>query len=437
MSARRAASRRPRLSTLHWGTIFVGISAIAALALFQKPAILTTFSSGDTITVEFAETHRLKTFVSDAKIAGVDIGAVKSVRRQDDGTTEVKLKVKKSAIEAMGSSPSARIRPATMLGGNYYVEIVPGGLRGTFDGTIPASRTSLPVELDGVAATMQKDARTGMRTSVKELDATLDDEGSAALRHLVSHAPDTLGPAEGALTGMQGTHPKSDLRNLVDGLESTARVLSAKDHQLDGIVSDLATTSAVLSNRRDDLRTSTAAMPQTLDDTEGMLRKLRGTLGTLRESADPTRESVRELDALLQDLGPVAKEARPVVASLRTVLTDANPMVANLVPTARDFSASLENVRGPVLDRVNGPIMHTVKSPWHGTGEYDGGGADRPFYKEVAYMLSNLAQANMVDKNGSAISFLPGIGGGSVAGLPISFEQLVNQLVARQAGGAR
>jgi phospholipid/cholesterol/gamma-HCH transport system substrate-binding protein len=30
----------------------------------------------------------------------------------------------------------------------------------------------------------------------------------------------------------------------------------------------------------------------------------------------------------------------------------------------------------------------------------------------------------MVDNNGSAISFMPGVGPGSLAGLPISLEQL-------------
>jgi phospholipid/cholesterol/gamma-HCH transport system substrate-binding protein len=205
-------------------------------------------------------------------------------------------------------------------------------------------------------------------------------------------------------------------------------VLAATDHQLDGIVTDLAATSSVLAARRDDLRTSARVMPETLDETIGMMQDLRGTLDTLTRTAGPARDSVQELDDLLENLGPVAAEARPVVASLRTVLTDANPVMKNLVPTTRDLTGTVDNLRGPVLDRVNGPIMKTVKSPWHGTGDYAGGGADRPFYKELAYMVSNLAQANMMDNNGSAISFMPGIGPGSLAGLPISLEQLFTGL---------
>ncbi|TXL60701.1 MlaD family protein [Aeromicrobium terrae] len=421
---RRGTPKRRRLSTLHWGTIFVGLSLIAGIALFQKQAIITAVKPGDTITVEFTDAHRLRAFVSDAKIAGVDIGVVKSVHRNDDGITEVRLEVEGDSLDAMGKSPSARIRPATLLGGNYYVDIVPGGLRGRFHGTIPHSRTNLPVELDAVAAAMPEGAREGIRSSVSDLDDTLDTKGSKALRKLVSDAPDTLEPATGAMTAMQGTRPKTDLRKLVGGLESTARVLAAKDHQLDGIVTDLASTSSVLAARRDDLRTSTRVMPETLDETIGMMQDLRGTLDNLKRTAGPARDSVQELDDLLENLGPVAEEARPVVASLRTVLTDANPVMKNLVPTTQDLTGTVDNLRGPVLDRVNGPIMKTVKSPWHGTGDYAGGGADRPFYKELAYMVSNLAQANMMDNNGSAISFMPGVGPGSLAGLPISLEQL-------------
>lgn len=434
MAQNRRLSRGPRLTALNLGTAFVMLALLAGAALFHKQLILTKVRPGQTISVEFTASHRLRAFVSEAKIAGVGIGVVESVKRTDSGLTVVRMKVNRDSLEAMGTTPSAAIRPATMLGGNYYVEIHPGGRRGTFSGTIPVDRTKLPVELDAIAAALPSDARDGIRSTVGDLDQTLDDKGSAALRGFVAEAPDTLGPMAGALQGLQGTHPQSDLSNLVAGLETTSRVLSTKQGQLDGIVKDLARTSSILSARRYDMATATARMPATLDDTDAMLTKLGVTLDILRDAAGPARPSVKELNNVLRDLDPVVKQARPVVADLRVVLKDAQPMVADLVPTSKNLTGSLDNVRGPVLKRVNGPIMSTVLSPWKGTGDYAGGGADRPFYKELAYMASNLAQANMADENGSAISFFPGIGAGSVAGLPISLEKLFAQIAAPTGG---
>lgn len=436
MSTSRRRTSTLSATTLRLGIAFVMLSLLAGVALFQKQQIRTTLTPGETISVEFTASHRLREFVSDVKIAGVGIGVVKSVRRTPAGLTEVRLKVDRDALDAMGTSPSAAIRPTTLLGGNYYVEITPGGRRGTFSGTIPVDRTRLPVELDAVAAALPSDARDGIRSAVGDLDATFDDKGSKALRDLVVAAPGTLTPMGGALEAMQGTRPKSDLNDLVDGLETTSRVLSVKQGQLDGIVGDLARTSSVLAARRDEMATATARMPATLDDTDAMLTELGGTLDVLRDTAGPARRSVQELDSLLEELGPVVKEARPVVADLRVLLKDARPVVDDLVPMSTHLTGVLDNVRGPVLKRVNGPLMSTVLSPWHGTGEYAGGGADRPFYKELAYMFSNLAQANLADENGSAVSFFPGVGAGSIAGLPISLEQLFAR-IATPTGAER
>ena len=86
----------------------------------------------------------------------------------------------------------------------------------------------------------------------------------------------------------------------------------------------------------------------------------------------------------------------------------------------------LGNLHGPVLDRVNGPVLSTVNSPFHGTGPYDGGGGDDPFYQELAHMTTNLDSASaLTDENGAVIGFNPGVNGGTLAGLPgVSVEQL-------------
>lgn len=419
-----SGSRKPRLSALSLGRIFVAVAAVSGALLFQKAQLSAMLRPGDTVEIQFTEAHRLRSAVSDVKMSGVDIGVVRSVE-DEDGLTTVTVKVDDDTRAAMGTAPTARVRPTTLLGGNYYVEIVPGGRRGEFEGTIPVERTELPVELDGVASAFPADARTGVRTSTKALDETLDEGGTRALRALLESAPGTLRSTDEVLRALQGTSPRTDLASLVEGGESASSVLSSENARLADTVDALATTARVLDARRTDVAEAARTMPASLDQTATLLDSLDGVLTSLEATADPARPSVRELARLLDHADPVLGRARPVVRDLRGVLRDARPLVTTLVPISRDLDAAVDNVRGPVLDRVNGPVLDQLTSSWHGTGAYEGGGADRPLYKETGYMFANLTQANMMDENGSMISFLPGTGPGSLAGLPIRLDQLL------------
>ena len=86
--------RKPRTgpSPLTLGKIFVTVAAVAAVLLFQKADILAGLRSGETIEISFSEAHRLRPSVSEVKVAGVGVGIVRSVERDDDGTTSVTVR---------------------------------------------------------------------------------------------------------------------------------------------------------------------------------------------------------------------------------------------------------------------------------------------------------------------------------------------------------
>lgn len=414
------------LSSVQLGIIFVVVAAVAAVALFSKAQISAFFRSGDTFDIHFAAAHRLRPDISVVKVAGVKVGIVTGQNRLSDGTTDVTVKVDHSVMSVLGQAPSASIRPITLLGGNYYVDIVPGGRPGTFSGSIPESRTTLPVELDGLASSFTTPAREGVQASTRQLDAVLGSGGTKSLRSLVQMASGTLKPATSVFAGLQGqpTSGTHDLTRLVTGFNNASTVMSSQNANLAATLQNLATISTVLDQRRNDLAQATASMPGTLRQTQTMLTSLNGVLTSLDNAAGPTRPTVQALGRMLTVTNPVLVKALPIVHELRGVLTDANPVVSGLVPIASNLQTSLANLQGPVLQRVNGPIMHAVLSPWSGTGMYAGGGANRPLYKEIGYMFTNLTAANMFDANGAMISFLPGAGPGSLSGLPgISLEK--------------
>ncbi len=138
---------------------------------------------------------------------------------------------------------------------------------------------------------------------------------------------------------------------------------------------------------------------------------------------------VRELNTVLATADPVLVKAQPVVSQLRGVLVDARPLVQDLVPAGRQATTVLDDLSGPVLDRVNGPVRQFVLAPYHGTGPYAAASSDKPVYQELAYMFTTLAHSSVLsDRNGATIALQPGVGAGTVGGLPISLEQLLVQL---------
>lgn len=429
----RHASRRP---TVVAAVIFVVVAVVAVVLLYSRQHIGVLLRSGDEISAEFPRQYKLFTDRSEVKMAGVPVGVVTGVEQQERGAVRVDLKVDDGVLDKLGGAPSAAIRPTTLLGGKYYVALTPGGPDKAFtDGTIPQERTSTPVELDKALSTLTPPARDGIRSTVRKLDETLARGGKPALRDLVAEAPDTLRPGAEVFKAVQGSQPKRDLTTLVRGLDSVAGALNEQDGRLDAIVDGLRDTGDALAEQATPVATTVGDLPQTLAATRAGLTDLQGTLRKLIETSPAARRSVRKLDALLDKLDPALVEARPVIRELRPLLSEARPLVDRLVPTADQATGVLNDVRGPVLDRLNGPVTKTVLSPYKGTGPYAGPRPDNPFYEETAYLLSRLNNdAKYTDKNGAMVGLQIGVQATSAIGSPYSLPQLLERL-GRIAGG--
>lgn len=414
------------------GVILLLVTFLMFVLLFSKGRISTALSSGQTITAHFDGAYKLRKFVSVVKVGFVPVGKVKDVQRADDGSAIVSLKVDKDVLKTLGSKPTATIRSTTLLGGSYFVELTAGGDPGAFTASsIPASRTKLPVELDKVARALQPAALDGLQATVGGLDQTLAKGGDDALKRLVENAPDTLQPLGRVLGAARGERPTKDLTQIVSGLESTGRVLTRTDGQVDAILSNLDSTAAVLAGRSTEIGSALDALPATLDNTEAGLADLDSTLATLRDVAGDARPIAKELDKTLETLDPVLKKARPLVADLEDLAKDARPVVAGLVPSAQIATTALQDVKGPVINRVNGPVTTWLYEPYKGTGEYAMTTTKKAMYQEITYTLVDLDRAaSLTDRNGHGVGFQPGIGSGSIGGLPISIEQLTKGLTS-------
>jgi phospholipid/cholesterol/gamma-HCH transport system substrate-binding protein len=411
------------------GLVLVVALAVVGLALFQKTRIITALTPGEELTVVFARDYRLRADVTKVKVAGVPVGIVTGVKHRDDGTAAATLHLDRGVMDKLRAEPSAAIRPTTLLGGNYYVELKPGGDPSAPEGEIPASRTTTPVELDRVLEVLNPQARKSTQRTVDRVDSTLEKPGRQSVRQFVKTAPATLEPGAAVLQAMRGTRPDTDLSVLVSRLEDSARALQADPGRLDGALVGLAATSSILAETSPQVATAIADLPATLHDTRTGLTALGHTLDEVRTVADEARPAARQLDGALASLDPALRAVAPVVRDLRPALADLRPTVEALVPSAISATTVVGDLSGAPINRIRGPVVDAVNSSWKGTGDYAHGGNGTVLYKELGDLIAGMNNAGrMTDRNGSTIHFQPGVGVGSLSGLPISFEQLLMQL---------
>lgn len=425
--------RFEKLSTVRVGVAVLVVLLVVGIALFQKSRIADAIKPGDKMQAVFARDYQLRPDHTKVKIAGVPVGVVVGVDHESNGTTVATLKLHRGIQDRLRDEPSAAIRPATLLGGSYYVELTPGGDPGTTS-RIPVARTTTPVELDRVLEVLQPPARTSTQRTIHRLDDTLGKRGQASVHQLAKTAPSTLRPLTPVLHSLRGEHPNTDLSSLVPKLEATGRALTAQPGDLGRALDGLATTSNAMASSSNQVARTVADLPQTLRTTRSGLRALDHSLVELRSVSDDARPTARQLAKTLRALDPALVATRPVLSDLRPALTDLRPMVSDLVPSAQLGTTVLNNVDGAPLDRVKGPVVKAINSSWHGTtGGYAKDGGSTVLYKELGDMIAGLDNASkMTDRNGATLAFQPGIGVGSVSGTPISFEQLLMALAYPQ-----
>ncbi len=436
MSAVTKRGRRWRLTPLQTGAVVVVLAMAVGLFAFERQAIFTVLEPGDTIAATFERDYRLRSYVSEVKIAGVPVGTVESSSAGPDGQSRVSMKLDPGTADKLGTDPSASIRPSTLLGGKYFVELAPGGEPGPPAGDIPRDRTRIAVEADSVVETLQPDARAGAQQFADKVDQSLRQGAAPALKNLAADAPGALQPSAPVLDALTGDHPDT-LRTTVAGLDSTGRVLTAQDGQIEQILASFNTTTRVLDQQRQPVADAVGQFPETLRTARQGLGSLGGSLDKLTGTAADLRPTARQLDPLLTRLDPVLVKARPVVADLRSLLGNARPLVDDLVPTSSDATEVLGNVGGPVLDRVNGPILTALNTPFDGkgTGRYDNSSSPYLTYQDIAYAFTNAnGAAKYTDRNGASLTIQVGQSPDAVQdvqGVP-NMEDLLRQLIDAQ-----
>lgn len=379
-----AARRRHRVANPIVGAVLLAAMAAAVVVIAQRNAIFTSLKSGSILRAEFSRQYLLLPNQTEVKVAGVPIGVVTGVTHNHGGAS-VTMKIFGDNIDKLGTQPKAAIGlNAPLLSGKSYILLTPGGSPGRPDGSIPVSRTTVPVYLDSVLAAIPPPAQQGIKQFIHQTDASLLDGGRKSLSSLLATAPGSLAPASTVLQAAQGNQP-GDLTQLVADLDATASTLTANPGQIQDVVSRLDQVSSTLAAESPALSSALALLPEQLARARGGLQALGGTLDALDASVAATRPIVENLGQLVDQSQPTLAAAAPVLGQLEPLLRETVPVLGQLLPASTSLTTVVNDVRGPVIHRILNPLIPDLKEVNHAV--------DQPpsaLYQELGYVIEGL-----------------------------------------------
>ena len=359
---------------------------------------------------------------SPVRIAGVNIGKVKAVERQD-GTDAavVRLEIEDKGLP-IHKDATLKIRPRIFLEGNFFVDVKPGtpGAPTIRSGdTIGMTQTANPVQLDQVLTALQSDSRESLKKLLAGYGEALtaepraiDDADGSPLTRGESAAESLNDAADTGADALRGTavvndafqgEEPGDLGGLVKSLGRVTKALDTRKPQLQDLITNFNVTMGALASEDTNLRASIRTLAPTLRTTSTTLASLNAAFPSTRAFAREILPGVRETPATIaaarpwiaqtrrllgaDELGGLTRELEPATADLSRVVDTS----VRLMPQLDDFAQCLTDVILPTGD---------IKIE-------DGNlGSGRENYKEFWYGIVGLAgESQNFDGNGPYVRF--------------------------------
>jgi phospholipid/cholesterol/gamma-HCH transport system substrate-binding protein len=425
-----AASRRRRegRNPVTVGLIALIIVLVAVFLGFSKD-IPFTHSFEVKAVVESANSLRP---ASPVRIAGVNVGKVKTVEaRKGSDQAVVTIQLKKAALP-IHEDATAKIRPRIFLEGNFFVDLQPGSPSSPTleDGdTIKVTRTATPVQLDQVLTALQSDTRQDLRDVLDGLAVGLNgkptpaddkdadrsargDTGAESFNDAYRDSPAALRSAAQVNEALLGTEPERDLSRLIKATAQTTGALIRNESLLKDLITNFNTALGSFASEENNLRASIHKLAPTLENANGALAALNAAFPATRAFAHDILPGVRETPATIEASFPWIDQTRRLVSKreLRGLAADLAPATADL---ARVTDRSLELL--PQIDLAakcaRDNLLPTGDEVIH--DEFDNGSEN---YKEFFWTLVGLSgEGQNFDGNGMYVRFQPGGGASTVS----------------------
>lgn len=321
--------------------VLVVLGLASAGTILVKQNVAWPWQDEFTFNAQFAEAPGISPGNGqEVRIAGVTVGRIAEADVTTDGEAELTL-----AIEPgyeMYENAKLVLRPKTPLN-DMYIEMSQGGPPADKleeGGTVPATQTKNPVQVDAVLQHLDQRSRAALTALLGESDAALAHapKNLAAGLDATGNTVKTLRPVVDSLV-----ERREAISRIVTAFSTIAHSAGADDERLVRLTSSLNSTLGVLAKRDREVRRSLSQLP-------GVTRELRNATGALTGLSDVLDPTLADVSAGAEDLTTAltkltstatrvrstAERAGPVVTDLRPLVADLRPTVANLRPTLDD-----------------------------------------------------------------------------------------------------
>lgn len=466
MSGRRDSRAVPPTRKKQWSRFRLGLVAIVLLVIpiylaFAKDI---PFTHGYQVTAVFETANNLRPG-SPVRIAGVNVGQVKSVGRyKDTDYAQVKMEIKDEGLP-IHEDATLKIRPRIFLEGNFFVDLkpgTPGSPEVDSGGTIGVAQTSTPVQLDQLLTALQSDSREDLQHVLEEYgtalnskptaeqDAELPPEvqgltGAEAINRSYAAAGPSLKGAAVVTDALLGEDPR-DISRTIASIAKLSRGLEGSEKQLQDLIVNLNLTAAAFANQSGALSDTIALLPSTLSTARAALHSVDNALPSVRAFAKEILPGVKETPATVNASFPWIQQTRALLGP-----DELQGLMAQLTPTTRDL-ARLTEESLKLLPQINqfSQCFSKVILPTGNVGLQDGEHTTRradgsvvESYKEFWYGLVGMSSAGQgFDGNGSYLRASAGGGEWQVmAGLlgnrfnaPIDLRTMIGNHTERPQG---
>jgi phospholipid/cholesterol/gamma-HCH transport system substrate-binding protein len=393
--------RRPASKQRHalYGLIAVVVIAIAVFFGFTKT---NPFADPYEIKAAFRNVNDLKPR-SPVRIAGVNVGKVKSVEPMDGGTGAIVTMHINDEGLPIHADAKAKVRPRIFLEGNYFVDLRPGSPSAPVmeeGDTIPVQNTAAPVQFGQFLEMLQSDTREDLRTVLREYGKALDGPGGRGFNRSIRYwepAFKNSALVNEATLGIE----EHDLSNYLRGARRVAEGLDRDPEALKGLITNLANTAGAFAQEQENLSATIRELPTTL-------RAGRRALGALRGAFPPVRRLAREMLPTVRTSGPALDAQLPLVRQLRRLVS--RPELQGLVRDLRPLVPALADLNRRAVPlqeetRLAGSCNVNVLHEWNETKVPDPNfPPPGPIYQEASKQFVGLAaESRSFDANGQYV----------------------------------
>jgi virulence factor Mce-like protein len=367
-------AHRDGMSPFRAGLLAVIIVVVACYFAFAGG---NPFSKPYHFTAYFQNANNLKP-KSAVRIAGVEVGTVKSVSAADPktGAAKVEIDVLEKGLP-IHKDAQIKIRPRIFLEGNNFVDIQPGTPASPVlksGGSIPASQTSSPVQFADLLQILQRDTRTDLQVLLQEFSKGLAGGGAEAFNRSIPYWKPAYQYSSLANDATLGQEPH-DLSKLIAGQAKTFHSLSADEKALGDLVTNLNTTFGAFAAEDVNLRATIPALDNLLKVGSPALESLNNALPDLRQFARDALPATKSSLPTIEASTPFVTQARRLISQreLRGLVADLKPTIpalaklnASTIPfleQSRALSACTTNILVPLANKpIPDPIFNIPNS---------------------------------------------------------------------------